>query len=249
MYTREVLMVIQLSQQDVSDLKKQGFNDVEISKAVSEIETEDLQTQAGVGDNQQTNYGQQSSFAGRNMNMSDVARWQLELNDLLEQAEHILKGDIVGHENGKRIWKPNPNPEKNSLNDYGVRLIMLDLQNYVNRHIVLGDYDKDEINKIVLEYGKKLNDLVFMKYEEMGMDDEEKRKEYRSIVLNVTNLVYASYKRALDGGERRSLREMVNVNQNSNTSSGGGVTVNNAGQQQRARGILNPMRYVAGKYV
>jgi len=248
MYTREELMVVQLSTQDIADLKSQGFSDSEINKAVGEIEKEDLQIQAGSRGDNKTNYGQQSSFSQKGMNMSDVARWQLELNDLLEQAEHILKGDIVGYENNKRIWKSNPKPEKNSLNEDGVRLIMLDLQNYVNRHIILGDYDKEEINKIVLEYGKKLNDLVFMKYEKMGMDTEEKRKEYRSIVLNVTNLVYASYKRALDGGERRSLREMINVNQNQTTGVGSGVVVN-AGQQQKVRGILNPMRYVAGKYV
>ncbi len=241
-------MVVQLSPQDVKDLKSQGFNDAEINTAVTQIEKDDLQKQATSGDKSQTNYGQQSSFVQKGMNMSDVARWQLELNDLLGQTEHILKGDVVAYEDGKRIWTKNPKPDENCLNDDGVRILMLDLQNYVNRHIILGDYEKEEINKIVLEYGKKLNDLIFMKYEEMGMDSEEKRKEYRSIVLNITNLVYASYKRALDGGERRSLREMINVNQNQTTGIGpAGVTVN-AQQPQKVRGILNPMRYIGGKY-
>ena len=60
------------------------------------------------------------------------------------------------------------------------------------------------------DYGKKLADFIFMKYEEMGMDTEEKRQEYASLVMNCVNLVYGSYARAKDGGERRSLREMIN---------------------------------------
>jgi hypothetical protein len=127
---------------------------------------------------------------------------------------------------------------------------MLELQNYINRHIILGDYEEEDINHIMKDYGKKLANLIFMKYEEMGMDTEEKRQEYTSLVVNIVNLVYGSYARAKDGGERRSLREMISIQQ-SHQSSGvgqGGVVVNNS-QQPKQRGILNPLRYISGKYV
>ena len=97
------------------------------------------------------------------------------------------------------------------------------------------------------DYGKKVNNLIFMKYDEMGMDTEEKRQEYESIVMNIVNLVYGSYARAKDGGERRSLREMINIQQ-THQSQGTGQMMVQGGGQPRARGILNPMRYVAGKY-
>jgi len=124
---------------------------------------------------------------------------------------------------------------------------MLDLQNYINRHIILGDYEEEDINNIMKDYGKKVNDLIFMKYEEMGMDTEEKRQEYASLVMNVVNLVYGSYARAKDGGERRSLREMISIqgNYQAGTMANGSMMAN---QQPKTRGILNPMRYVAGKY-
>jgi len=32
---------------------------------------------------------------------------------------------------------------------------MLDLQSYINRHIILGDYDQRDINKIMRDYGRK----------------------------------------------------------------------------------------------
>jgi hypothetical protein len=68
--------------------------------------------------------------------------------------------------------------------------------------------------------------------------------------MNIVNLVYGSYARAKDGGERRSLREMINIQGNYQTQGlvgGGGLVA--SPPQQKQRGVLNPMRYVAGKYV
>ena len=242
-------MAVKLSQQDIADLKKQGFSEEEINKAVGEIEKEDLQGSSGKPIDPRSN-SQTSAFGSRNFN--DIAMYQLELNDLLEQTEHVLKGDIVVWRDGQKIWDANPKPDKNPLNSEGIRKIMLELQNYINRQIILGDYDEEDINKIMKDYGKKLANFIFMKYEEMGMDTEEKRQEYASLVMNIVNLVYASYSRAKDGAERRSLREMISIQQSHQSAGqgmsmgGGGVVVN---QQQRTRGILNPMRYIAGKYV
>ena len=238
-------MAVKLSQSDINDLKKQGYSEQEIAKAVGEIEREEL---SGSASSPQDRSGSQTS-AFSTPKMDDIARYQLELNDLLEQTEHILKGDIVVWDNGAKDWRANPHPELNPLNSEGIRKIMLDLQNYINRHIVLGDYDTDDINRIMKDYGKKVADLIFMKYEEMGMDTEEKRQEYASITMNIVNLVYASYSRAKDGGERRSLREMINIQgtYQQQGMAGGQQMIN--GQAQKSRGILNPMRYVAGKYV
>jgi len=240
-------MVIKLSGNDIADLKRQGYSEDEISKAIQEIEKEELQGVSSTRVDPRTN-AQNSAFSTGKMD--DIARYQLELNDLLEQTEHILKGDIVKWVNGMKIWKQNPSPEKNPLNDEGIRKIMLDLQNYINRHIILGDYEEKDINNIMKDYGKKVADLVFMKYEEMGMDSEEKRQEYASIVMNIVNLVYGSYARAKDGGERRSLREMINIQgsyQSQGLVGGGGMIA--SPQTQKSRGVLNPLRYIAGKYV
>jgi hypothetical protein len=235
-------MAVKLTQQDVSELKKQGYSDDEIAKAVGEIEKEDLSGSANPTRQDPRSNSQTSAFSSKNMD--DIARYQLELNDLLEQTEHILKGDVVKWEDGMKVWKENPHPELNPLNTEGIRKIMLDLQYYINRHIILGDYEENDINRIMKEYGKKVNNFIFMKYEEMGMDTEEKRQEYASIVMNVVNLVYASYSRAKDGGERRSLREMISIQQNHQSQDIGGGSSNGV---QRSRGVLNPMRYLSGK--
>ena len=181
----------------------------------------------------------------------DIAKSQLELNDILEQAEHTLKGDVVTFEKGKKEWRDNPNPDGNSLNIEGVRLCMKLLSLYINRNTILSDYTDAEIRYKVLDFGKRFNDLVFLKYEKMGMNNEEKRKEYASLVGAMTDIVHSAYARAKDGQERESYRKMISVSQASNGGlmGGGGVVVNSGSQQQKTRGILNPMRYVAGKYV
>jgi len=244
-------MPVQLTQQDVADLKNKGFNDREISLAVSELEQEELQgnynqTRSNAMNDPRMN-ASHSSFGSRASD--DIARWQLELNDILEKAEHVLKDDVVIFENGQLIWKDNPHPETNCMTKEGVRICMKLLSMYVNRNTILADYTDEEVRYKVLDFGKRFNNLVFLKYDDMGMDNEEKRKEYASLVGSMTDIVHSCYSRAKDGRERESYRKMISVSQaSSGGMMGAGVTVN-AQQPQRTRGILNPMRYIAGKYV
>lgn len=242
-------MNIELTQRDIEDLKAQGYTNDEIRKALLEIEKEEL-TQSynsayqGKMKDPRINASQSTFQSIRN---EDIVRWQLELNDILERAEHILKGDIVVFKDGQIFWQTNPNPKGNSLNNFGVQLIMKVLSTYITRNTILGNYKDEEVRYKVLDFGKKLNDLIFMKYEEMGMNTEDKRKEYPMLVGQMVDIVHSSYTRAKDGGERRSLREMISVgiSQNYQNQAGGIPT---GVSQQKTRGLLNPMRYVAGKY-
>ena len=155
--------------------------------------------------------------------------------------------DFNRFENGKRKWVKNHDPKNNILNEEGVRICMKLLSLYVNRNTILSDYEADEIKYKVFDFGQRFKNLVFTKYDEMGMDDEAKMKEYDTLVGSMVDIVHSAYARAKDGQERESYRKMISVSQASNGGMGGGVTVN-ASQPQKVRGILNPMRYVAGKY-
>lgn len=245
-------MAVELTQNDISDLKSQGYSDQEIQQAINEIEKEDLNDSYGATQQRQgvdpRNNSQHSAFASRPT--EDIIRWQLELNDILERAEHILRGDIVKFKDGHLIWEKNPNPELNPLNEFGVQEVMRVLAMYINRNTILSDYEKEEINYKVFDFGRALSNLIFMRYEEMGLDNEEKRKEYEMLVRQMVDIVHSSYKRALMGGERRSLREMISVQQShSSTGQMQGGQMINGNDGSRQRGMLNPMRYIKGKYV
>jgi hypothetical protein len=246
-------MGVSLSMQDMGDLKAKGFSDAEIQEAVMELEKEELDGSYRNTQNQYANdprvNSKQSSFMTRPE--SDMARWQLELNDILERIEHILKGDQPKFKDGHVIWEDNPDKKTNTLNEKGVREILKMLSFYVNRNTILSDYEDDEIRVILFGFGSRLNNLIFMKYDEYGMEDEEKRKEFEMIVGAIVDIVYSAYKRAKHGGERRSIREMVSIQHSSQIGSSttpDGRVIINAGGGNKERGLLNPMRYIRGKY-
>lgn len=245
-------MGLALSSQDLVELKTAGYSDFQIQTALREIEKEDLQKSYGQIQQQRAfdprANSQISSFSVRQD--ENLIRWQLELNDILERAEHILKGDVPKFREGHIIWEASKHPERNCLNEEGVHACMKCLALYVNRNTILSDYDNKEINFKVFDFGREINNLIFMKEDIFGMDTDEKRKDYAMLVLELKDIVHSAYKRALDGAEKRSLREMINVTQSTSTQMGGqGVSVNSQGMPQRERGILNPLRYIRGKYV
>lgn len=229
---------------DVEDLKREGYSEQEISEAVREIQMEES---IGIQQSQMPRqdprmFAQNSAFAPQFQD--NLIKWQLELDNILERCEHILRGDKLMFENGSLIWKPNINEKDNILNEYGVQEVVRILSMYLNRNTILSDYDPEEINVKVLDFGRELNDLFFMKYEEMGLIGLEKRKNYPMLIREMVDIVHSSYKRALRGGEKRSLREARQITQSETLQ--GGVVVN-ANQQAQTRGILNPMRYLIGK--
>jgi len=243
-------MTVQLTQNDLVDLRQQGFSDVEISKAIRELEQEEFQGRYDVTmGSQDKDPRAMASHSGFNARISDdVARWQLELNDILEKAEHVLKGDVVKFEKGSILWIARSDPQNNTLNEYGVQLIMKCLAMYINRNTILSDFTEEEVRLQTYDFARKLNDLIFMKYDEMGMNTEDKRKEYPIIVEMMKAIVYSAYSRAKDGRERESYRKMISVSQQNQAQQmvggGGGMPVS----MPQKRGILNPMRYLGGKY-
>lgn len=245
-------MAVDVTQRDIEELRTKGYSDEQIQEAINQAEQEELNKSYGYAQQQFMNdprqHSQMSAFASKID--ENLIRWQLELNDILERAEHILKGDVPKFENGHIIWEENKNPDNNCLNNYGIQEVLKILSMYINRNTILSDYDNKEINFKVFDFGIELNNLIYMRYEDFGMNTTEKRKNYPMIVRQLIDIVHSAYKRAREGGERRSLREMISVLQSTSTQSqvSNGVSVNSEGMPMKERGLLNPLRYVKGKY-
>lgn len=253
-YPKEDDLAIRLSQKDIEDLKKAGYSDVEINQALKELEEEELTSSYNSTQQQRrVDPRQNSQISAFSSKIDDnLVRWQLELNDILERAEHILRGDIPTFKDGHIVWEKSKDQTMNPLNEIGVQEVMKVLAMYINRNTILSDYENDEINIKVYDFGRALNNLIFTRYEDFGMDTDDKRKNYDMLVNELKDIVHSAYKRALHGSEKRSLREMITVSQATSTSAQlgqGGVTINNQGLPQKERGLLNPMRYVKGKYL
>jgi hypothetical protein len=244
--------MMQLTGQELQSLKNQGFNQSQINEALAEIEQEDLQGRFGDAQTKRTSdprqFSQHSAFSVTPD--SNMIKWELELNDILEKMEHILKGDVPKFKEGHMIWDVCPHPEQNILNEHGVQEIMRVLAIYVNRDTILADYEPQEIKEIVFDFGREINNLVFMKYEKMGLDTESKRNGYPMLIRELVDITHSTLTRAKFGQTARNLNTSRFVNQNENVNPQGNITVNAAGGNtgMKERGLLNPMRYISGKF-
>lgn len=236
-------MPVNITQQDIYELKKKGFSDEQISQAIRELEEEEYME--NTGRKQQQGMTSTSMYRGSNVN-DDVAKLQMLVDDILERTEHQLKQDIVvyNYQTQKKEWQPYPEKEKRTLNDDGVHMIMKHISLYVNRDTLMADLTDEQIKYLALDFGKKLNNLFYTKYDEIGMDTPEKRKEYPALVWNLTMKVFITLTRPKDARERDTYRKMTSVNLSQPMMS----VPQMQPQQPKARGMLNPMRYIAGKY-
>lgn len=201
---------------------------------IEQLESEVRQQQGQIG-----TMAQASSF--QNTGDNNLIVWQLEVDNVLERIEHLLRGDIVSlDQDGNQVYVEPEDKSLITLNDYGVKLIMNTISFYLNRNTILSNYDSKRIYEILYDLGIELSDVIYINYEKMGMDSIEKRSRYPIIVLNILHTVESTYNRALKGGERESLRTARIVTQNEPMNRGGG---NQMSSGKRFK-LMNPRTWV-----
>ncbi len=145
---------------------------------------------------------------------TNLIEWQLEMDNILERIDHLLRGHSLGFtKDGQLIWKEPENSDFAIFNEYGVQEILRILSMYLNRNTILSNYDEPTINWKVYDIGYDLADLIYLKYEQMGLDTPEKQKLYPMLVREIVDTIHSAYLRALHGGERDSLRQARFISQ------------------------------------
>jgi len=187
---------------------------------------------------------QQTSAFGKTDD-ENLVKWQLELDNILERIDHLLRGHKLTWKEGNLIWVEPKDKNEAIFNDYGVNEILRILSLYLNRNTILSNYAGEMIETKVYDFGNEVGDLILGKYEEMGLDTYEKMILYPMIIRELVDVIHSAYLRALHGGERESLREARSVTQT--MPLGQGIGMNFEGIRS-TRGVLNPFRYILGKY-
>jgi hypothetical protein len=235
---------------DVQRYLQQGYSMDEINEAMAELDQEQNQLNYSYNNAMAMNQNQprvSNTLVAGQQNQDNLIKWQLELDSILERIEHILRGDKPTTVNGNLIFVPTKNETDKVLNEYGVAEIMRILSMYLNRNTILSNYDEPTILLKVYDFGMEVSDLLFVKSDEMGLNSLDKRKRYSMIVRELVDSVHSAYLRALNGGERDSLRQARNITQSENIGQGGQMMPGGM-QMMRERSVLNPMRWLRGKY-
>ncbi len=144
----------------------------------------------------------------------NLITWQLELDNILERIDHLLRGHSLKFDNdGNLKWEEPKDKSLVVFNEYGVQEILRILSMYLNRNTILSNYDEETINWKIFDIGQEITDLIYMKYEKMGLDNKDKIKLYPIIVRQLVDTIHSAYLRSLNGGERESLRTARTVTQ------------------------------------
>lgn len=189
---------------------------------------------------QLSGYASAGIYGGQQQD-SNLIMWQLELDNILERIEHLLRGDIVKVDKDENVTYDVPKDKSLIiLNNYGVQLIMNVTSFYLNRNTILSTYDDGRIKDILYDLGNELADVVYINYEKMGMDTIEKKSRYEILILNILHTIESSYNRALSGGERDSLRSARVVTE---SLVPGGRQPYNMPRKRHRGGFLNPKNW------
>lgn len=227
-----------LTSQRMRQYQNLGYPPQDIQQANDELE----QSYQDALQNQQQDprsRGNNSLIAG-DMNQENLIKWQLEVDSIIERVEHMLRGDKPTYQNGSIIYMPPEDEKEMLLNTKGVSEVMRILSLYVNRNTILSNYDEDTINWKMHDFGKELADLFFLKYEEFGWKDHEKRKLYPMIVRQVVDTVHSAYLRAYNGGERDSLRQARQIMQTENIMQNGYQMGSNGMPMKKEKSLIKP---------
>lgn len=165
--------------------------------------------------NAQLMAGKQSLFSPEET--ANVIDKQLNVDDIIERADHILRGHTLSPDKtGTLIYQKHQDSKMEIFNDYGVQLLLQIVCMYVQRSTLLGNYTKPEIDHKMYNIANKIRTLIYTKSDEMGLDTPEKRKLYPIVVRELIDLIHGAYMRALNGEERRTIRTQMFVTQNQN---------------------------------
>lgn len=146
--------------------------------------------------------------------MQNLIEFQLDFKKELIDIERLLrKQTLQKDDEGNEKWV-NPPADQELFNERGVQAVLELLRWYLNKNIILSNFDQETINLRLNQFGNALRRLIFLNYKEYGWDTKYKQKHYETTVLKLVDVVEAAYNRAFRGGERESLRTARTVNQN-----------------------------------
>lgn len=184
------------------------------------------------------NSGNRSNIqAGAQNNI--LVEWQLNLDKELELLHHQIRGHVIKRdEKGNEYWAEPDDEEQRLLNEKGAQEVEKIVRNYLNKNLLLSNYDLKVINQRVSQFAHRLRRFLYLNYEDFGLTTYYKQKHFEMLVMNIVDMVESAYLRALNGGERESLTSIRQIIQSENFDSRPQQQLASSGQKKGFWGKL-----------
>jgi|TARA_Y100000296_G_scaffold45780_1_gene52462 hypothetical protein len=95
-----------------------------------------------------------------------MVKEQLDLAPEIERIENLLRGKYqTTDEYGNIIWEDPKNKQDIMLTEEGIQFILNSISWYLNKNLLLSNYDEETILSKMEDYATSLSDLLFMRSE------------------------------------------------------------------------------------
>jgi hypothetical protein len=128
----------------------------------------------------------------------NFSQWQLSPQDVIEYIEHSLRGEIW--DSKEKVWKEKG---RRKMNEIGIQAIVGEVNDRVNKIVIMSNLDEDMINGWLWDLGHDLAAEMFSRF----YDWEIQYPDLEPIHNMVMILSEAALRRAWLEGERKRLYE------------------------------------------
>lgn len=115
----------------------------------------------------------------------NLVELQLNPEKILETIKNSIASAKLVIEDGNEFWVEPDDDRLKIFSEYGIHLIMNLLRLYVNPNTLLSNYNPEQVNWKVRDFGIELADLIFNRYEVFFYypSPEELYEKYRLIAI------------------------------------------------------------------
>lgn len=130
---------------------------------------------------------------------NDFFKYRIDSSDIIDEVTQQLRGYVWVVKDGVGMWEKKYAP---IVNDDFINVIVNLLYSCgLNKNIILGNLDKEQINLRMNKLMKKLSRLLCFRYNDYGI-----KKEMRSLVVQaIINPIHSGLSRCEAGMEARQL--------------------------------------------
>lgn len=165
-------------------------------------------------DAQNSYYDQQDNLAKMRMDVEQEIRNFRHALEGKELMDVNYKDDKTGKIFTKKEWVTVIDESENTLNSFGVSLMMNIISPEMRKTTTLSYWEPEEIDRNMEEWTEVLSDIIAFNAEKMGINTDEKIARIGALMTQAYMKIASSYKRARNGREGSHLAPQWNITEN-----------------------------------